>query len=97
MEELTVSLTNETRQKDSIIGDLKSSITEKDLEIAKTIREVDEGNSKLRQSLIEEQSRAKELTMEIDGLRQSLESIEKQKVCEKEETSQKVAILEQEL
>lgn len=54
MEELTVSLTNESQQKDSLIGNLKTSITEKDLEIAKTIREVDENNSKLRQSLIEE-------------------------------------------
>ena len=76
MEELTVSLTNETKDKESMIGSLRSSITEKDLEIAKTIREVDEGASKLRQSLIEEQNTAQEPKLEIESLRSTLEETE---------------------
>ena len=97
MEELTVSLTNEAKEKDSTIGSLRTSITEKDLEMAKTIREVDEGATKLRQSLIEEQNTAQELKIEIESLRQTLEETQQESKHSRAEAETKLTTLEEAL
>ena len=45
MEELTVSLTKQSQDKDQEIQSLRASVTEKDLELAKTLREIDDSKA----------------------------------------------------
>lgn len=61
MEELTTSLTQQSNEKDSEISKLRANVTEKDLEIAKALREFDEMQDNLKQSVIKEQQTGGEL------------------------------------
>ena len=45
MEELTVSMTKQSQEKESEIASLRNSLTDKDLEMAKTLREADQTSS----------------------------------------------------
>ena len=45
MEELTVSMTKQSQDKESEIASLRNSLTDKDLEMAKTLRETDQTSS----------------------------------------------------
>lgn len=69
MEELTVSLTNQAKDKETEISTLRASITEKDLQIASTLKDFDEGNKQLKHSLADEQKNVDMLKREITGLK----------------------------
>ena len=68
MEQLTTSLTQQTNEKDTEISKLRSTVTEKDLEMAQALREFDENQDKLKQSLIEEQQKAGDANAQINAL-----------------------------
>ena len=68
MEQVTVSLTQEAQVKDQEISQLRATITEKDLELAKTLREIDEGKEQLKQSLHNEQRNSDAIKSQIVAL-----------------------------
>ncbi len=68
MEQVTVSLTQEASQKDQEISQLRATITEKDLDLAKTLREIDEGKEQLKQSLHNEQRNSDAIKSQIVAL-----------------------------
>ena len=68
MEQLTTSLTQQANEKDTEISKLRSTVTEKDLEMAQALREFDENQDKLKQSLIEEQQKAGDANAQINAL-----------------------------
>ena len=73
MEELTVSLTTQAQEKDAQIEKLRSDIVEKDLELARKMKDFDHGNTQLRQSLEQEQTSVQSLKSENDALKEKLE------------------------
>ena len=72
MEDITVSLTQQTQEKDSEIEQLRADLTEKDLEIARIMKDFDQVNSQLRQSLEKEQRNVQSLRIETSDLKEEL-------------------------
>ena len=73
MEELTMSLSTQTQEKDKQIEKLKGEIIEKDMEFAIKMKDLDHSNSQLRQSLEEEQRKLQSLKSENQALQEELE------------------------
>ena len=68
MDELTVSLTQQAQEKDQDISQLRATMTEKDLELAKTLREIEEGKEQLKQSLQNEYRNSDAIKSQIVAL-----------------------------
>lgn len=94
MEELTVSLTQQANEKDSEISKLRSNVTEKDLEMAQALREFDENQNIIKQSLVHEQSQTEELKSHLTQLRDSLAETQQQAFTRKEELESQIRTLE---
>ena len=73
MEELTMSLSTQTQEKDKQIEKLKGEIIEKDMEFAIKMKDLDHSNSQFRQSLEEEQRKLQSLKSENQALQEELE------------------------
>ena len=54
MEELTVNLTRENREKEESLTELRASITEKDVEIAQTIIKVEQNSTHMQERIDKE-------------------------------------------
>ena len=70
METLTVSLTKDVQDKEKIIAELRATVTEKDLEIAKTIMQIDKTATEYQSKVDEERNQIKALNSEVEDLRE---------------------------
>lgn len=58
MEELTVNLTRENREKEESLTELRASITEKDVEIAQTIIKVEQNSTHMQERIDKEREQS---------------------------------------